>query len=73
MSKTAKYWHAFTAKSRTQAEKAAAAWWAEQNGFDRVSGWTLPAEEPSSDGTPQWTVTIVYRPSGLRDQAPTLH
>ena len=43
MLKKAKYWRAFTAASRAQAEKAAADWWAGQSGFDRISGWTLPA------------------------------
>ena len=73
MNKTAKYWHAFTATSRAQAEEAAAAWWAEQSGLDKISGWTLPASEPAPDGRPQWTVTIVYRPSGVQGQGPTLH
>ena len=62
MLKKAKYWQAFTAPTRAEAEKAAEAWWAEQSGLDRISGWTLPAEQPPGAG-PHWTVTIIYRPS----------
>jgi len=62
MLKKAKYWRAFTAGSRAEAEKAAAQWWSEQSGLDRISGWTLPAEQPAG-AAPQWTVTIVYRES----------
>lgn len=69
MLKKAKYWRAFTAATRAAAEKAAAAWWAEQSGFDKVSGWTLPA--PGSD--PQWTVTIIYKPAGSEPRPATLH
>ena len=45
MLKKAKYWREFTAATRAAAEKAATAWWAEQSGFDRISGWTLPARD----------------------------
>ena len=68
MLKTAKYWRAFTAATRAEAEQAAASWWAEQSGFYRISGWTLPASE-SPGAPPQWTVTIVYRPSGAEPAA----
>ena len=69
MLKKAKYWRAFTAGSRAEAEKAAAAWWAEQSGFDRISGWTLPAEQPPGE----WTVTIIYRPSEPELAPATVH
>ena len=72
MLKKAKYWQAFTAPTRAEAEKAAAAWWAEQSGFDRISGWTLPAEQPAG-ANPQWTVTIIYRPSEPELAPATLH
>ena len=73
MLKTAKYWRAFTAATRAEAEKAAASWWADQSGFDKISGWTLPASDVSEDGAPHWTVTIVYRPSGPESRHPTVH
>jgi hypothetical protein len=73
MLKKAKYWRAFTAASRAEAEKAAASWWAEQSGFDRISGWTLPASDSSPGADPQWTVTIVYRPSESELQPATIH
>lgn len=69
MLKKAKYWREFTAATRAAAEKAAAAWWAEQSGFDKVSGWTLPA--PDSDR--QWTVTIIYKPADSEPRPATLH
>lgn len=72
MLKMAKYWRAFTAATRAEAEKAAASWWAEQSGFDKISGWTLPAPE-SSPGAPHWTVTIIYRPSSPESRQPTVH
>jgi len=62
MLKTAKFWRAFTAATHAEAEQAARSWWAEQSGFDKIGGWTLPA-----GGTPggdiEWTTTIVYRPT----------
>jgi hypothetical protein len=73
MLKKARYWRAFTAATRSQAEKAAAEWWGEQQGFDKVSGWTLPAEPPTPGTAPQWTVTIVYKPSDAEPGRPTLH
>jgi hypothetical protein len=77
MLKSAKYWRAFTAATRAEAEAAAASWWSEQSGFDKVSGWTLPAESPAS-GAPHWTATIIYRPSNPENSAaggarPTVH
>ncbi len=68
MLKKAKYWREFTAPTRAEAEKAAAAWWAEQSGFDRISGWTLPANPPT-----QWTVTIIYNESDRVPAAATVH
>ena len=73
MLKKAKYWRAFTAASRAEAEKAAASWWAEQSGYDKISGWTLPAPDSAPGGAPQWTVTIIYRPSGQEPRQPTIH
>jgi hypothetical protein len=73
MLKKAKYWRAFTAASRAQAEKAAATWWAEQSGFDKISGWTLPATDPGPGADPQWTVTIIYRSSESEPQPATVH
>jgi hypothetical protein len=70
MLKKAKYWREFTAASRTEAEQAAAAWWAEQQGFDRISGWVLPAADAPA-GADRWTVTIIYRPSEP-DQRPAM-
>lgn len=71
--KKAKYWREFTAATRPAAEKAAADWWAEQTGFDKVSGWTLPAPDAPSDGELQWTVTIIYKPSEPEPGPATLH
>src|SRR5882757_6244575 len=52
---------AFSAAARAlEAEDAAAAWWAEQSRFDKISGWTLPANPPTPSADPQWTVTIIY-------------
>ena len=77
MLKKAKYWQAFTAATRAQAEKEAAAWWAKQSGFDRISGWTLPASDQNPDDGSGWTVTIVYRPSEPASERegrpPTVH
>jgi hypothetical protein len=64
--KKARYWREFTAPTRAEAEDAAAAWWAEQSGFDKISGWTLPAN-------PQWTVTIIYNVSDQERATATLH
>ena len=61
MLKKSKYWTAFTATTRAKAEAAAAAWWAEQNGLDKITGWTLPASPPAPDAGPHWTVTIIYQ------------
>jgi len=61
MLKTAKYWRAFTAATRADAERAADSWWAEQSGFDKISGWTLPAPDAAPGGETEWTTTIVYR------------
>lgn len=72
MLKKAKYWKAFTAATRAQAEKAAADWWAGQSGFDRISGWTLPAQAPAG-ALPEWTTTIVYRPSDSGPRPATVH
>lgn len=72
MLKKARYWKAFTATTRAKAEQAAAAWWAEQSGFDRISGWTLPAGQPA-DATPGWTVTIIYKPSDPQPRPTTVH
>jgi hypothetical protein len=69
--KKAKYWREFTAPTRAEAEDAAAAWWAEQSGFDKISGWTLPATPPTPSADPQWTVTIIYNESDL--ERATLH
>ena len=72
MLKKAKYWREFTAATRAAAEKAATAWWAEQSGFDKISGWTCRrATRRGSD--PQWTVTIIYRPSDSEPVPATLH
>ena len=70
--KKAKYWKEFTAASRREAEKAAAAWWAEQSGFDKISGWVLPASPPEPTADPQWTVTIIYKTSE-NEPAATVH
>jgi hypothetical protein len=66
--KKAKYWRAFTAATRAEAERAAAAWWAGQSGFDKIGGWTLPAADQPAGAAPGWTATIIYRPS--EDQRP---
>ena len=71
--KKAKYWREFTAPTRAEAEDAAAAWWAEQSGFDKISGWTLPANPPTPSADPQWTVTIIYNESDLERATATLH
>ena len=73
MLKKAKYWREFTAASRAAAEKAAAAWWDQQSGFDTVSGWTLPARDTPPGSEPQWTVTIIYRPADSEARPATLH
>ena len=73
MLKTAKFWRAFTAATRAEAEKAAASWWAEQSGFDKISGWTLPASVPDPGGAQHWTVTIIYRPCGPGPRQPAVH
>jgi len=52
-----RFWTAFTATTRAKAEQAAAAWWAEQNGLVKITGWTLPA----ADAGPHWTTTIIYQ------------
>lgn len=72
MLKKAKYWREFTAATRAEAEQAAAAWWSEQSGFDKVSGWVLPAAE-SPASPPRWTVTIVYKPSDPEPRPATVH
>jgi hypothetical protein len=71
--KKAKYWTAFTSATRLGAEEAAAAWWAEQDGFDKVSSWTLPAGPPTAAAKPGWTVTIVYTILGEAADTKTLH
>ena len=71
MLKKAKYWREFTAASQAEAERAAAVWWAEQSGFDKICGWTLPA--PSPDAAPKWTVTIIYKKSETEFGKPTMH
>jgi len=71
--KKAKYWREFTAPTRAEAEDAAAAWWAEQSGFDKISGWTLPANPPTPSADAQWTVTIIYSESDLERATATLH
>ena len=73
MLKKAKYWRAFTAATRAEAEKAAASWWAEQSGLDKISGWTVPAPDSPPGDAPQWTVTIIYRPSVSEPRQPTVH
>ena len=72
MLKKAKFWRAFTAASRSEAEKAAANWWAEQSGFHKISGWTLPAPPAESTGE-SWTVTIIYSPAEPAAGTSTLH
>jgi hypothetical protein len=73
MLKKAKYWKAFTAATRAKAEEEAAAWWAEQSGFDRISGWTLPAAGQPADANPGWTATIIYTPSDPEPRSATVH
>lgn len=68
MLKKAKYWREFTAATRAEAEQMAAAWWAEQSGFDRISGWVLPAADAPA-GADRWTATIIYKTS----EPATLH
>ncbi|MBV8410396.1 MAG: hypothetical protein JOY64_22410 [Alphaproteobacteria bacterium] len=68
MLKKAEYWREFTAATRAEAEGTAAAWWAEQSGFDKVGGWTVRTPAPAA--AQQWTVTIIYRRS---DRPPRLH
>jgi hypothetical protein len=58
--KDARYWKEFSAATRAEAERAAATWWAEQRGLEKVSGWILPLE-PEAAARPQWTVTIIYK------------
>jgi hypothetical protein len=70
--KKAKYWREFTAPTRAEAEDAAA-WWAEQSGFDKISGWTLSANPLTPSADPQWTVTIIYSESDLERATATLH
>jgi hypothetical protein len=71
--KRAKYWREFTAPTRAEAEKAAATWWAEQSGFDRISGWTLPADVSASGSAPHWTATIIYKPVDGESGTTTVH
>jgi len=71
MLKKAQYWKEFTAATRAEAEKAAATWWGEQSGFDKISGWILPASDPSAD--PRWTVTIIYKSSDPEPQPAMVH
>jgi len=56
-----------------EAARRLAAWWAEQSGFDKVSGWTLPAPEAAPGSDPQWTVTIIYKPADSGPRPATLH
>jgi hypothetical protein len=70
--KEAKYWQEFSAATRTEAERAAAAWWAEQRGLVKVSGWILPLEA-EAPGHPQWTVTIIYKTADQDRAGSTLH
>jgi hypothetical protein len=71
--KKAKYWREFTATTRAEAEKAAASWWAEQSGFHKISGWTLPAAPSPPSADPGWTVTIIYSPADPAAATKTLH
>lgn len=73
MPKRAKYWREFTAPTRAEAEKAATTWWAEQRGFDRISGWTLPADVSASGSVPHWTATIIYKPADRESGTTTVH
>jgi hypothetical protein len=73
MLKKAKYWREVTAATRAAAERAATAWWAQQSGFDKISGWTLPARDAPPGSDPQWTATIIYRPSDSEPLPATLH
>ena len=41
------------------AERAADTWWSEQSGFDRISGWTLPAPD-ARGGEAEWTTMRTY-------------
>jgi hypothetical protein len=56
--KKSKYWREFTAPTRAEAEKAAASWWAEQRGFDKISGWTMPANASAPGAAPQRGVAL---------------
>jgi hypothetical protein len=69
----AKYWREFTAATRAEAEEAAANWWAEQSGFDKISGWTLPAMARATGASPHWTVTIIYKASDPVPGPATVH
>jgi hypothetical protein len=71
--KRAKYWREFTAPTRAEAEKAAASWWAEQRGFDKISGWTMPANASAPGAAPHWTATIIYKPADADAGTPTVH
>lgn len=76
--KKAQFWREFTAATRAEAEKAAASWWSEQSGFDRISGWVLPAGDPAPGSEAGWTATIIYKsssgPEPVRPpERPTLH
>jgi hypothetical protein len=73
MLKKAQYWKEFTAATRAEAEKAAATWWGEQSGFDKISGWILPASDPSGGADPRWTVTIIYKSSDPEPQPAMVH
>ena len=73
MLRKAKYWRGFTAATRAQAEAAAAAWWAEQSGFEKISGWVLPADASAPGAIPQWTVTIIYKLSQPEPDPATVH
>jgi len=71
--KNAEYWKEFTASTQAEAENAAAAWWAEQIGFDKVCGWTVPAGLPAAGADRRWSVTIIYRRSNSATAATTMH
>jgi hypothetical protein len=73
MLKKARYWQTFTAPTRAEAEKAAAAWWIEQRGFDKISSWTVQADLSVPSTEAQWTVTIIYRESDQERAAAMLH
>jgi hypothetical protein len=71
--KKAEYWKEFTASTQAEAEHAAAAWWAEQRGFDKICGWTIPAALATSGADAQWTVTIIYKKSNSEGATTTMH